>query len=134
MQTKIVATLGPASLNPETMRQMVKAGVRIFRLNFSHSDAAYFVPAIKAIREIEGETGLPLTALGDLCGPKVRIGEVENSPRVVNKGEYLLLGLPDQRPEERRSGLREPGHPGTAQGTGRGHAGQFERWAFAVSR
>ncbi|MEF3696549.1 pyruvate kinase [Desulfolutivibrio sp.] len=100
MQTKIVATLGPASMHPETMRQMVAAGVRIFRLNFSHSDAAYFIPAIKTIREIEGEMGIPLTALGDLCGPKIRIGEVEGSPKQVNKGEYLHLGLPDERPAD----------------------------------
>jgi pyruvate kinase len=98
MQTKIVATLGPASMNYETMKEMAKAGVRIFRLNFSHADAAYFVPAIKIIRGLEDELGFPITAMGDLCGPKIRIGEVKNSPRQINKGETLLLGLPDEGP------------------------------------
>ncbi len=102
MQTKIVATLGPASLNPEIMRAMVRYGVRIFRLNFSHSDAAYFAPAIKTIRDLESEFGIPLTAMGDLCGPKTRIGEVADSPRTVAKGECLLLGLPDERPDPAR--------------------------------
>ncbi|EFL50575.1 pyruvate kinase [Solidesulfovibrio fructosivorans JJ]] len=99
MHTKIVATLGPASIALDTMREMVRHGVRIFRLNFSHADAAYFEPIIKNIRSLESEFGIPLTALGDLCGPKTRIGEVADSPRSVNKGESLLLGLPDERPD-----------------------------------
>ena len=102
MHTKIVATLGPASLNPETMRDMVRYGVRIFRLNFSHAAAAYFEPAIKTIRALESEFGVPLTAMADLCGPKTRIGEVDGSPRTVAKGESLLLGLPDERPDPAR--------------------------------
>lgn len=102
MHTKIVATLGPASLSIETMRSMVRHGVRIFRLNFSHADAAYFAPIIKTIRSLEGEFGLPLTAMADLCGPKTRIGEVTDSPRSVDKGECLLLGLPDERPDPAR--------------------------------
>lgn len=101
MQTKIVATLGPASLNYETMKEMALAGVRIFRLNFSHADAAYFVPAIKIIRDLENEINRPLTAMGDLCGPKIRIGEVADSPRQINKGETLLLGLPDENPDDK---------------------------------
>lgn len=102
MHTKIVATLGPASLALDTMREMVRHGVRIFRLNFSHADAAYFEPIIKNIRSLESEFGIPLTALGDLCGPKTRIGEVADSPRTVDKGEALLLGLPDERPDPAR--------------------------------
>lgn len=102
MHTKIVATLGPASLNPGTMRAMVRYGVRIFRLNFSHADAAYFDPAIRIIRSLESEFGIPLTAMADLCGPKTRIGEVTDSPRTVGKGEALLLGLPDERPDPAR--------------------------------
>jgi len=102
MHTKIVATLGPASLSTETMRAMVNHGVRVFRLNFSHADAAYFEPIIKTIRVLEGEFGIPLTAMADLCGPKTRIGEVADSPRTVGKGECLLLGLPDERPDPAR--------------------------------
>ena len=102
MLTKIVATLGPASLAPDTMREMVRHGVRIFRLNFSHADAAYFAPIIKTIRSLESELGVPLTAMADLCGPKTRIGEVAASPRTVDKGEALLLGLPGERPDPAR--------------------------------
>ncbi|MBF0480545.1 MAG: pyruvate kinase [Desulfovibrionaceae bacterium] len=100
MRTKIVATLGPASINKQMMRDMAENGVRIFRLNFSHADAAYFVPIMKIIRELEEELARPLTAMADLCGPKIRIGEVKDSPRQVNKGEIILLGLEGQEPSQ----------------------------------
>jgi pyruvate kinase len=95
MRTKIIATLGPASNNYETMKAMVAHGVRIFRLNFSHADAAYFAPTVKRIRELENEFGFPLTALGDLCGPKTRIGEIKGSPVQIEKGNFVSLALPD---------------------------------------
>lgn len=97
MRSKIVATLGPASSNYETMKAMVQYGVRIFRLNFSHSNAETFIPVIKNIRELENELNLPLTILGDLCGPKIRIGEVKDSPLTVDKGRSVCLGTPDMR-------------------------------------
>ena len=97
MRTKIVATLGPASANHDTMKAMVENGVRIFRLNFSHSNAEGFKPAIRIIRELETETGIPLTAMGDLCGPKIRIG----------RGGW---SAPEHRPG--RAGL--PGASGTS--------------------
>jgi pyruvate kinase len=96
MHTKIIATLGPPSMNYECMKSLALAGARIFRLNFSHSDAQSFVDTVGLIRRIESELDLPLTALGDLCGPKIRIGEVKQSPRIVNAGEKLFLGLPDE--------------------------------------
>jgi len=98
MTTKIIATLGPASLSRERIKDLALAGARIFRLNFSHSVAADFEPVIRIIREVEAEIGKPLTALGDLCGPKTRIGEIRNAPRQVGKGETLLLGLPEEDP------------------------------------
>jgi pyruvate kinase len=100
MRTKIVATLGPASINKQMMRDMAENGVRIFRLNFSHADAAYFVPVLKIIRELEEELERPLTAMADLCGPKIRIGEVAESPRQVNKGEVILLGVEGEGPSQ----------------------------------
>lgn len=94
MRTKIIATLGPASMDKEIMRGMAEQGVRVFRLNFSHADAEYFRPVVAAIRELETELGLPLTIMADLCGPKTRIGEVEGSPLTISKGQKAVLGLP----------------------------------------
>ncbi|MBU1229518.1 MAG: pyruvate kinase [Proteobacteria bacterium] len=97
MHTKIIATLGPASNNYETMKAMVQYGVRIFRLNFSHSDAATFLPTVKLIRQVESDLSQPVTIMGDLCGPKVRIGEITGSPVQVRKGDLLALGMPEHR-------------------------------------
>lgn len=96
MKTKIIATLGPASTDPALMRSMIEQGVRVFRLNFSHADAEAFVPALRIIRQLEQELAIPLTAMGDLCGPKIRIGKIVDSPRNIIKGERVLLGLPEQ--------------------------------------
>jgi pyruvate kinase len=99
MRTKIIATLGPASTNLEIMTSMVESGVRIFRFNFSHASAADFKPVVELVRQVEDATGVALTAMGDLCGPKTRIGDVEGSPVTVNKGETVNLGLPSERSE-----------------------------------
>lgn len=95
MRTKIVATLGPASMDQAIMKEMVHLGVRVFRLNFSHADAAHFGPVVQKIRALEAETGVCLTVMGDLCGPKIRIGEVKGSPLQIRKGAYVCLGTPD---------------------------------------
>jgi pyruvate kinase len=116
MRSKIIATLGPASTNHETMRGMVEHGVRIFRLNFSHADAQEFTPVVKIIRDIESEMDLPLTILGDLCGPKIRIGDVEGSPKHINKGEVVGLGLPDQRDNSAAEAFVELDMPGLLKG------------------
>lgn len=97
MRTKIIATLGPASNNYDTMKAMVEYGVRIFRLNFSHSDAATFKPTVEIIRKVEADTGIPVTVMGDLCGPKIRINEIVGSPVQVKRGDLLSLGLPDMQ-------------------------------------
>jgi pyruvate kinase len=97
MRTKIIATLGPASMDYEVMKSLVHYGVRIFRLNFSHADPEYFEPTVANIRGLEKEFGIPLTIMGDLCGPKIRIGEVTGSPKSVEKGQNVLLGGPGDR-------------------------------------
>ncbi|WP_432735780.1 pyruvate kinase [Maridesulfovibrio sp. FT414] len=96
MRTKVVATLGPASANAETITRMVKNGVRILRLNFSHSDAASFRPVIALIRQVEEELSIPLTVMGDLCGPKIRVGEVAGAPHEIDAYSDVCLGLPEE--------------------------------------
>jgi pyruvate kinase len=82
-------------MDQQIMKEMVQLGVRVFRLNFSHADASYFGPVIRKIRQVEQETGICLTVMGDLCGPKIRIGEVKGSPLQLRKGAYVCLGAPD---------------------------------------
>ena len=84
-KTKIIATLGPASSSKEVMLNMVKAGVDVFRINFSHADYDLVRTNVNTIREINQEFGFTVSILGDLQGPKLRVG-------VVKEGSYLNPG------------------------------------------
>ncbi|MBN2140449.1 MAG: pyruvate kinase [Desulfovibrionaceae bacterium] len=95
MHTKIIATLGPASQDIETIRELVDAGARIFRLNFSHGDERHFAELVAAIRGLEAETGHTLTLLQDLSGPKIRTGDVGRGTLEIAKGAEVLLGTSD---------------------------------------
>ena len=93
MYVKLIATVGPSCFDYEVLKAMVKEGVRIFRLNFSHSTPEEFVPIISKIRKIEEELGVDLTIMGDLSGPKIRVGEIEGSPLHISRGSKVYLGL-----------------------------------------
>lgn len=92
MRTKIVATIGPASKSKDMLKALTEAGVRIFRLNFSHGDASMFVDTIRHIREVEAELNIPITIMQDLSGPKIRLGMLQESSINAHKGMRLLLG------------------------------------------
>lgn len=87
--TKIIATLGPACSNKETLRQMLLDGVNVCRLNFSHSSHADHLEVIKVIRELNSELGDTVAILADLQGPKLRIGEVENNGVELKDGSII---------------------------------------------
>ncbi|MCF8379419.1 MAG: pyruvate kinase [Bacteroidales bacterium] len=84
--TKIIATLGPASSNLETIEALINSGARIFRVNFSHGRLPEHRKLIKNIRKAEKNTNQYVSILGDLSGPKIRIGEV------IKEGIYVLKG------------------------------------------
>ncbi len=84
-KTKIIATLGPASSDKETMIQLIQAGVDVFRINFSHADYDLVKKNVATIREINKELNVSVGILGDLQGPKLRVG-------VVKEGSYLNPG------------------------------------------
>ncbi len=92
MHTKIIATIGPACREKHMISALVEKGVRIFRLNFSHGSAENFVDIIQRIREVERETGANLTILQDLSGPKIRTGDLKQSPMTVNAGDEVFMG------------------------------------------
>ncbi len=101
MKTKIIATIGPASNSKEKIIELALAGVRIFRLNFSHGDASMFVDIIKNIRDAEVVTKIPLTIMQDLSGPKIRLGTLQGEGSItVTKGMKLLLGPTAKYTEE----------------------------------
>ncbi|UTW64155.1 pyruvate kinase [bacterium SCSIO 12741] len=88
-KTKIVATMGPSTANRATMKQMVEAGLNVFRINFSHGTHEDHLKSIKLIREIDDELGLHAGILADLQGPKIRIGEIEGGSMSLEPGETL---------------------------------------------
>lgn len=79
---KIVATLGPATNSKEMIIALARAGANVFRLNLSHRSREESLQTVKNIRSAEKEIGCPLSVLGDLAGPKIRIGTVEKEGRV----------------------------------------------------
>ncbi|MEJ2467477.1 MAG: pyruvate kinase [Campylobacterales bacterium] len=81
--TKILATVGPACEDVDTIEQMIRAGANLFRLNFSHGTHAYHEANLKRIHEAAGRCGLIVGVLQDISGPKVRIGEINGSVELV---------------------------------------------------
>ena len=77
-KTKIVATLGPATSSKETLKAMLDEGVDVFRINFSHSDYDEVKARISVIRELNEEFGYNAAILGDLQGPKIRVGVMDH--------------------------------------------------------
>jgi pyruvate kinase len=98
-RTKIVATVGPASRSPEVLRQLLDAGVDVFRLNFAHATADQHAENVRRIRSASEEAGREVGILGDLPGPKLRLGELEGGVAVLHSGSTILMrGQTDGRP------------------------------------
>ncbi|MBD3311690.1 MAG: pyruvate kinase [Candidatus Magasanikbacteria bacterium] len=90
-RTKIVCTIGPASEKKEILEDMVKAGMNVARLNFSHGTYENHAELIKNIREIEEETGEPVAIMQDLQGPKIRVGLLPETGVVIKQGESVVF-------------------------------------------
>src|SRR6187401_3528224 len=89
-KTKIVATVGPASSSKDTLRALIKEGVDIFRLNFSHGTHADHLKVIQNVRELNAEMGTTVGLLQDLQGPKIRVNEMEPGIEIV-QGQELVI-------------------------------------------
>ena len=90
-RTKIVATIGPATQSQETIRELIKAGVTTFRLNFSHGDHKDHAERIKTIREVSKKLDIDIGILQDLQGPKIRLGRFKDGPVKIKKGDKFKL-------------------------------------------
>lgn len=90
-RTKIVATVGPACDTYDKLLELVRAGVNVFRLNFSHGSNENKVRIIEAIRKINKTEPFNISILGDLQGPKLRIGEIEGGEMVIEPGDILTF-------------------------------------------
>lgn len=106
--TKIVATLGPASSTPEMIRKLFEAGVDVFRLNFSHGDATVFKPWVDTIRALEKELSHPVTIFGDLQGPKLRVGRFAGEETPITIGQTFSFDQSDVLGDNTRVQLPHP--------------------------
>ena len=84
-KTKIVATLGPATSSEDIIEKMILGGVNVFRVNFSHADYNNVSDRIKMIRKVDAKLNTNTAIMGDLQGPKLRIGEIK-------EGSFLKSG------------------------------------------
>ena len=90
-KTKIVCTIGPASNSPETLKQMILAGMNIARLNFSHGEFSSHKAVIDNIRSAAEATGRRVAIRADLSGPKIRIAQLEPEPIELKTGDSFTL-------------------------------------------
>jgi len=89
--TKIVATIGPASDSPEIVEKLIEAGVAVFRLNFSHGELEDHARRLGTIRAAAVKLGQPVGVLGDLQGPKIRVGKVADPGIMLEAGQDVVF-------------------------------------------
>ncbi len=89
--TKIVATIGPASSDPEVLTRMIRAGVNVVRLNFSHGKAQDHIDRAEMVRKAAAECGREIAIMADLQGPKIRIGKFEHGKIFLENGSKFIL-------------------------------------------
>ncbi|WP_426175066.1 pyruvate kinase [Massilia sp. TWR1-2-2] len=89
--TKIVATIGPASSDPDMLVRMIRAGVDVVRLNFSHGTAADHIARANAVRAAAAECGREVAIMADMQGPKIRVGKFEEGRIMLEQGDKFIL-------------------------------------------
>src|SRR3954464_15820260 len=103
--TKIVATLGPASSEPAVLERMIRAGVDVVRLNFSHGTAADHEKRAALVKELATKTGRTVAIMCDLQGPKIRVGKFKEGKVTLEKGAAFILDASIEVGDGQRSGL-----------------------------
>ena len=104
--TKIVATLGPASSTPEVLERMIRAGVDVVRLNFSHGKAQDHIDRAALVREVARQVGREVAIMADLQGPKIRVGRFAQGKVMLEPGAPFVLDATRSEPgDEHAVGL-----------------------------
>ncbi|MBK9005044.1 MAG: pyruvate kinase [Sphingomonadales bacterium] len=107
-KVKILATVGPASCDPEMIEALFKTGADAFRVNMSHGEHAVHAQTIAAIRTVEKTFGRPIAILADLQGPKLRVGQFKNGQALIRHGAHFTLDRSDAPGDENRVQLPHP--------------------------
>jgi pyruvate kinase len=101
-KAKIICTLGPASHSVDQLVKLIEAGMDVARLNFSHGTHEDHLLCINNIREASKLTGEHISIIQDLCGPKIRTGNLQNTSLVLNKGESFIFTIDEIMGDEHR--------------------------------
>ncbi len=101
--TKIVATIGPASNSPEVLEQLMRAGVDVMRLNFSHGKAEDHIALAQLVRDTAAKVGKPVAIMADLQGPKIRVGKFAEGKVMLVAGEPFILDASRTEPGDIRA-------------------------------
>src|SRR5208283_2695645 len=104
-KTKIVATIGPASDSPEMLERLIRAGLDIARLNFSHGDFTHHGEVISLIRSSAQKVGRSVAIMADLPGPKMRLGKIDPEPIQLRIGDTFTLTSEDIIGDNRRASM-----------------------------
>lgn len=107
-QTKIVATLGPASTDPVVLERMIVAGMNVVRVNFSHGTAQEHIDRVNTVRDIAAKLGKDVAVMADLQGPKIRVGLFENGSTQLEEGQAFILDAACKSGNDQRVGLDYP--------------------------
>ncbi|ANF23470.1 pyruvate kinase [Thermococcus piezophilus] len=94
-KTKIIATIGPASLKRKTVETMVKAGMSVARINFAHGDFEQHAKTVELVRKVSDRLNRPIAILGDLPGVKIRVGEIQNGSVTLRRWQTITLTTRD---------------------------------------
>ena len=114
-RTKIVCTLGPSSETVTTITDMVKSGMNVARLNFSHGTREHHAMLIERVRQVEKKTGEPILIIQDLQGPKIRVGALPKEGVVrlqcslLRRGDWRSVWMAEEKVNVRISGIALPG-------------------------
>ena len=107
-KVKILATIGPASRDPDMLRRLFKAGADAFRVNMSHGEHSVHGETIRAIRALEKEFARPIAILADLQGPKLRVGTFKDGKAVIRHSGHFTLDRNPEPGDETRVQLPHP--------------------------
>jgi pyruvate kinase len=111
-RTKIVCTIGPASENEDTLKGMIEAGMDVVRLNFSHGTYESHAAIIARVRHLSEESKRPIAIMGDLRGPRIRIGEIAGGSVELADGQPYILTTRQIVGDARQAMVSYPGLPG----------------------
>lgn len=111
-RTKIVATLGPSSGNPKTLERMIRGGVDVVRINFSHGTREQHIELVEMTRSLARAAGFTVGVLADLQGPKIRVGKFEHGKIRLEVGDQFILDAACELGNQERVGLDYKELPG----------------------